>query len=348
MSATGLRLVFAALLVLAIAAAFQIRGRPPPAEFPSLAGATEWLNSAPLTPAALRGKVVLVDFWTFTCVNWLRTLPYLRAWAAKYKDKGLVIIGVHTPEFGIEKDVGDVRRSVKEFGVEFPVAIDNDSAIWNAFENRYWPALYLFDTQGHLRHRQFGEGGYEHTERIVQQLLEETGAREVDHRLATPEVRAIEESADSLNLSSPETYVGHDRADRFASPGGAARDERHVYRFPEKLAVNGWALSGDWTVGGESALSNARNARLAYRFHARDLNIVMAPAVRTTPVRFRVLIDGKPPGASHGVDVDEEGAGAVTAPRLYQLIRQPGSIVHRQFEVEFLDLGVKVFSFTFG
>jgi thiol-disulfide isomerase/thioredoxin len=348
MSPTGLRLGFAGLIVLAIGAALATRGPPQRAQLPSLAGATEWLNSPPLTPAALRGKVVLVDFWTFTCINWLRTLPYLRAWATKYGNQGLVIVGVHTPEFGIEKDVRDIRRSAKDFGVEYPIAIDSGSAIWRAFDNRYWPALYLYDAQGHLRHRQFGEGGYEHAEQIVQQLLEEAGARDVDHRLATPEVRAIEESADVLSLRSPETYVGHDRADRFASPGGAARDQRRAYRFPEKFALNDWALSGDWTIGGEAALSNDRNSRLAYRFHARDLNIVMAPATRASPVRFRVLIEGNPPGAAHGVDVDDQGLGAVTEPRLYQLVRQPGSVADRRFEVEFLDPGVKVFSFTFG
>ena len=348
MSATGLRLLFAALLVLAIGAAFQIRGKPKAAEFPSLAGATEWVNSSPLTPAGLRGKVVLVDFWTFTCINWLRTFPYLRAWAVKYVDQPLVIIGVHTPEFGVEKDIGDVRRAAKQLGVGYPIAIDNDYGVWRAFDNHYWPALYVFDAKGQLRHRQFGEGGYEHAEQIIQQLLEEAGARVADHRLATIEVRGIEEPADSLNLRSPETYVGSDRADRFASPGGAARDQRRTYRFPEKLAVNDWALSGDWTVRGEAALSNDRGGRLAYRFHARDLNIVMAPATRAAPVRFRVLIDGKPPGTAHGIDVDEQGIGTVGEPRVYQLIRQPGSVTARRFEVEFVDPGVKVFSFTFG
>ncbi len=348
MNATGLRLAFAGLLAIAAGAAFQIWGKSQPAAFPPLTGATEWLNSPPLTPAALRGKVVLADFWTFTCVNWMRTLPYLRAWAAKYKDKGLVIIGVHTPEFRIEKNVDDVRRSAKELGVDFPIAIDSDYGIWRAFDNHYWPALYVFDAEGHLRHRQFGEGGYEHAEQIIQQLLEEAGVRDLDRRPAMLEVRALEEPSDALALSSPETYAGHDRAERFVSPGGARPDERRLYEFPAKIALNDWALSGHWTVGGEAAVSADRGGRIAYRFHARDVNLVMAPSTRNAPVRFRVLIDGQPPRAAHGIDIDAEGMGTVREPRLYQLIRQRAPVVDRRFEVEFLDPGAQVLSFTFG
>ena len=347
MNPTGLRLLFAVGFAVAIAAALQIRGKPAAASFPSLAGATGWLNSPPLTAAGLRGKVVLVDFWTFTCVNWLRTLPYLRAWATKYKDQPLVIIGVHTPEFGIEKDVEAIRRSAKEMGVEYPVAVDSDYGVWRAFDNHYWPALYVFDAQGHLRHRQFGEGGYEHAEQIVQQLLAEAGAQRVGDQLAKIEIRGIEEPAD-LALESPETYVGHARAERFASPGGAARDQRRAYQFPTELSGNQWALAGEWTVGAEAAVSNVRSGRIAYRFHARDLNLVLAPAPGTKAIQLRVLIDGEPPGAAHGLDVDDRGLGTVTVPRLYQLVRQRTPILDRRFEIEFLDPGVQVFSFTFG
>jgi len=348
MSATGLCVVFATVLTLAIGAVFQAGRTPARAEIPSLAGATGWLNSPGLTPTDLRGKVVLVDVWTFTCINWLRTLPYLRAWAAKYSDQGLVIVGAHSPEFSIERDVEAVRRAAREMGVDYPIAIDNDYSIWRALNNQYWPALYLFDAQGQLRHHQFGEGGYERSERMIQQLLAETGARGVDDQSALVDVRAIEASADLRNLKSPETYVGHDRAERFASPRGAARDQRRAYEFPGKLALNDWALAGDWTVSGEAALSNDRNGRIAYRFHARDLNLIMAPAKGATAVRFRVLIDGQPPNTARGLDIDERGVGTVTEPRLYQLIRHPTPIVDRRFEIEFLDPGAQVFSFTFG
>ena len=348
MNRTGLRLLFAVPFALVIGAALQIRGTSSPPNFPSLARATGWLNSPPLTPAELRGKVVLVDFWTFTCVNWLRTLPYLRAWAAKYRDQPLVIIGVHTPEFVVEKDIEAIRRSANEMDVKYPIAIDSDYGVWRAFDNHYWPALYVFDARGRLRHRQFGEGGYEHAEQIVQHLLVEAGARNVDGGPAKLEIRGIEEFADPASLASPETYVGHARAERFASPGGALPDQRRAYEFPTELSRNQWALAGEWTVGDQAAVSNGRSGRIAYRFHARDLNLVLAPAPGTKAVQFRVLIDGKPPGAAHGLDVGEDGVGAVTVPRLYQLVRQPAPIVDRRFEIEFLDPGAEVFSFTFG
>jgi thiol-disulfide isomerase/thioredoxin len=348
MSVTGVRLVFAGVFALAMGTALQAGRMPERAGIPPLTGATAWLNSAALAPDDLRGKVVLVDFWTFTCINWLRTLPYLRAWDASYRDQGLVIIGVHTPEFGIEKDLDAVRRSAKQMAVEYPIAIDNDYSVWRAFDNQYWPALYVFDAQGRLRHQQFGEGGYERTEQIVRQLLAEATSRPVASRPKGIEVRAVEKPADDLTLRSPETYVGHDRAERFASPGGVARGKRRVYPFPGKLRLNEWALAGDWTVGGQPAQSNDPNGRIAYRFRARDLNLVMGLAKGAPAVRFRVLVDGHPPGAARGVDVDERGAGTVTEPRLYQLIRQPAPIVDRRFEIEFLDSGAQVFSFTFG
>jgi thiol-disulfide isomerase/thioredoxin len=317
-------------------------------DFPSLGGATEWLNSPPLTAAGLRGKVVLVGFWTYTCINWLRTLPYLRAWAVKYKDQGLVVIGVHTPEFGFERNLDNVRRAAKELKVDYPIAIDSDYATWRAFHNEYWPALYFIDAQGHIRHHHFGEGDYDRSERIIQQLLSETGIGGIAHEPAAVEARGPEAPADWGSLKTPETYVGYMRAESFASPGGAVPDQPHVYAAPAQLKLNDWALAGDWTVEKERAVLNKPNGRIAYRFHARDLHLVMGPATRGAPVRFRVLIDGRAPGADHGIDVDEQGNGTVTEPRLYQLIRQRKPVADRQFEIEFLDPGVEAFAFTFG
>ena len=316
--------------------------------FPSLGGANGWLNSQPLTAAGLRGKVVLVDFWTYTCVNWRRTLPYVRAWAEKYKDQGLVVIGVHTPEFSFEKDVENVRWAVKDMRVDYPVAIDSDYAVWRAFNNEYWPALYFIDARGRIRHHQFGEGDYDQSERVIRQLLSENGVDGIRHELVSVEAQGAELAADPGALKTPETYVGYDLAHNFASPGGAAVDKRRAYEAPARLQVNHWALSGDWTVGKEAAVLNKSNGRIAYRFHARDLNLVMGPAARGTAVRFRVLIDGRPPGAAHGTDVDEQGNGTVTEQRLYQLIRQPKPVTDREFEIEFLDPGVEAFDFTFG
>jgi thiol-disulfide isomerase/thioredoxin len=317
-------------------------------ELSALGSATEWINSPPLTAAELRGKIVLVDFWTYTCINWLRTLPYVRAWAAKYKDRGLVVIGVHAPEFGFEKDLDNVRRAVKAMAIDYPVVIDNDHAIWRAFDNDAWPALYFVDSQGRVRRRQVGEGGYEEAERHIQGLLTDAGARDVGRDLVSVEARAAEAAADWAALRSPETYVGRERGERFASPGGAARDKQHPYAVPRRLALNQWALAGAWTIGDEAAVLNAPSGRIVYRFHARDLHLVMGPAARGTPVRFRVLIDGRPPGAAHGSDVDEQGQGTVTDQRLYQLIRQGAPIGDRKFEIEFLDPGVEAFAFTFG
>ena len=317
-------------------------------ELPSLGGATGWLNSQPLTTAGLRGKVVLIDFWTYTCINWLRQLPYVRAWAEKYKDHGLVVIGVHTPEFAFERDLDNVRRAAKDMRVDYPVAIDNDYAIWTAFNNSYWPALYFVDAQGHIRHHQFGEGAYEESEMILQQLLEEAGNGGIGHDLVSVDARGVEAAADWDSLRSPEIYLGYERTENFASPGGAVLDKRRVYDAPARLRLNHWALSGDWTLEQDSVVLNEANGRIAYQFHARDLHLVMGPAARGTSVRFRVLIDGQPPGDAHGTDVDDQGNGTVSEQRLYQLIRQPEPITDRQFEIEFLDSGVEAYAFTFG
>ena len=313
----------------------------------SLGRATAWLNSAPLTAADLQGKVVLVDFWTYTCINWLRTLPYVRAWAAQYKDQGLVVIGVHTPEFSFEQDIDNVRRFVKETGIEYPVAIDNDRAIWHGFGNHYWPALYFLDAAGHVRDHHFGEGNYEQSETTIRQLLADAGSRSDRQRVAV-EAHGAEVDADWGSLKSPETYVGHQKAENFASPGGAVVNTLQTYGLPERLRLNQWALAGQWTVKGEAAVLNAAGGRIAYRFHARDLHLILGPAVRGTSVRFRVFIDQQPAGQVHGTDVDGDGYGRVAGQRLYQLIRQTGPIHERQFEIEFLDSGVEAFAFTFG
>jgi thiol-disulfide isomerase/thioredoxin len=317
-------------------------------ELPSLGGATGWLNSPAVTAAGVRGKVVLIDFWTYTCINWLRTLPYVRAWAEKYKSQGLVVIGVHTPEFAFEKDVDNVRRATKDMRVNYPIAIDSDYAIWRAFKNEYWPALYFVDAQGRIRHHHFGEGEYEKSERIIQQLLADAGIGGIGRELVSVEARGAEAAPDWGSLKSSENYAGYDRTENFASPGGAVLDKRRVYAAPARLRLNQWALSGDWTVGKQATVLNTANGRIAYRFHARDLHLVMGPAARGTSGRFRVLIDGKPPGAARGIDVDDQGYGTVTEQRLYQLIRQPKPIADRLFEIEFLDPGVGVFAFTFG
>jgi len=321
---------------------------PVEGSLPSLAGATQWLNSPPLTPAALRGKVVLVDFWTYTCINWLRTLPYLRAWADRYKDQGLVVLGVHTPEFDVEHDLDNVRRAVKDLRVHYPVAVDNDYAIWSAFDNHYWPALYLVDAQGRIRHHRFGEGGYEESEMILQQLLAEAGSGAIGQQLVSVNATGVEAAADWGSLRSPENYLGYQRTENFASSDGAVLDTPHVYALPTRLRLNHWALWGDWTVKPQAIVLHQADGRIAYRFHARDLHLVMGPAAPGTPVRFRVLIDGQSPGAAHGTDVDEAGDGTATRPRLYQLIRQPGPITERTFEITFRDPGVEAYAFTFG
>jgi thiol-disulfide isomerase/thioredoxin len=317
-------------------------------ELTSLERADEWLNSPPLTAPALRGKVVLVDFWTYTCINWLRTLPYVRAWSEKYKEKGLVVVGVHAPEFSFEKNPSNVRSAVKDMRMDYPVAVDNDHVIWRAFRNNYWPALYFVDAQGRVRHQHFGEGAYDQSEMIIQQLLREAGANDISMESTPVDGRGLEAAADWGSLRSGENYVGHERTMNFASPGGAALDKPRIYEQPVRLRLNEWALSGDWTVKKEATALNKANGRIAYRFHARDLHLVMGPKTPRTAVRFRVLIDGQAPSAVHGSDIDEQGSGTITQQRLYQLIRQTKPITDRVFEIEFLDPDVEAFAFTFG
>jgi thiol-disulfide isomerase/thioredoxin len=317
-------------------------------ELPSFSGATAWLNSPPLSAESLRGNVALINFCTYTCINWLRSLPYVRAWAEKYKDHGLVVIGVHTPEFPFEHDLENVRQAARDMRIEYPIMIDNDYAIWSAFNNQYWPALYFVDTQGRIRHHHFGEGEYEQSEMILQQLRAEAADASLGYELVSVVAQGAEAAADWSDLRSPENYLGYDRTEHFASPGGAIVDARHVYTAPGQLRLNDWALSGDWTVGQQAIALNEVNGRIVYRFHARDLHLVMGPAVRGKSLRFRVFLDGEPPGAAHGIDVDDQGNGIATQQKMYQLIRQPQPIADRQFEIEFLDAGVEAFAFTFG
>jgi thiol-disulfide isomerase/thioredoxin len=317
-------------------------------ELPSLVGATTWLNSQPLTVDELRGKVVLINFWTYTCINWLRQLPYVRAWAEKYQDQGLVVIGVHTPEFEFEKTIDNVRRAATDMRIDYAIAIDNDYAVWRAFGNHYWPALYFIDTQGRIRHHHFGEGEYERSEQVIQQLLSEAGTGDVNQEMVEVDAHGFEAAADWNSLRSPENYLGYARTDNFASSSSAVLNKSHSYTAPTQLQRNQWALSGDWTIGRQAIVLNQSGGRIAYRFHARDLHLVMGLSTPGMPVRFRVLIDGQPAGVAHGLDVDERGEGTVTEQRLYQLVRQPQPIRDRQFEIEFLDAGVEAFAFTFG
>jgi len=315
-------------------------------ELAAFGRATKWLNSPGLAAAELQGKVVLVDFWTYTCINWLRTLPYVRAWATKYAQQ-LVVIGVHTPEFSFEHDVENVRRASRQMGIEYPIAVDNDYAIWRAFENQYWPALYFLDARGRVRDHQFGEGEYQRSETTIQKLLADAHVAN-DRGFVAVDARGLEAPADWANVRSPENYLGYERTENFSSPGGAQRDRRRVYAAPGRLALNQWALVGDWTMGKPVVVPNSPNSRIVYRFHARDLHLVMGPPRRESPIRFRVTVDGQPPGAARGQDVDDGGNGTVVEQRLYPLIRQPQPIVDRTFEIEFLDAGVETFAFTFG
>ena len=322
---------------------FPFQGR-----MPTLEGANEWLHSEPLTPADLSGKVVAVDFWTYTCINWLRTLPHIRAWADTYAAHGLVVIGVHTPEFGVEHDVDRVRGAARDMRVRYPIAIDNDYAVWNAFGNQYWPALYLVDAKGRVRHHAFGEGGYERAEHVLRTLLADAGADDLPAEPAPVEPRGIELPADWHNLRSPETYVGFARSQGLASPEPVAFDEPRQYTAPSQLRVNEWALDGDWTVGREEAVSNHAGVHIVYRFHARDLHLILAPPGRGTEARFRVRLDGDAPGDARGLDVDDGGNGVIREARLHQLVRQHGPIEDRQFDIEFLDPGAAALCFTFG
>ncbi|MCK1621081.1 redoxin domain-containing protein [Bradyrhizobium sp. 159] len=324
-------------------ASFADRG-----ELASLGRAGEWLNSQPLTPESLRGKVVLINFWTYTCSNWRRQLPYVRAWQEKYKDQGLVVIGVHAPEFEFEKNPANVRWATTNMNISYPVAIDNTLAIWRGFDNQAWPALYFIDAQGRVRHRVLGEGGYEESEKVIQSLLREAGVSDVSREPVVVNATGAEAAADWAELRSPENYVGLERTEHFASPGGATADTPHVYRSPTSLRLNEWALSGEWTVRKDAVALSERNGRIAYRFHARDLHLVMGPAPGGAPVRFRITVDGRPPGAAHGVDVDDQGNGTVTEQRMYSLVRQPGQIADRDFVIEFLDDGAEAFAFSFG
>lgn len=315
---------------------------------PGFDGATGWLNSPPLTAADLGGKVVLVDFWTYTCINWLRTLSYVRAWAAKYHDRGFVTVGVHTPEFPFEQDVDNVREAVRDMRIGYPVAIDSDYRVWRAFSNHYWPAVYIADAHGRIRHHQFGEGRYEECERVIQRLLRDAGAEGVGDALVSVAADGVEAQADWTNLASPETYLGYEQTQNFASRGGVAFAESRTYAAPDSLRLNHWALSGDWTIESGASVLNRAGGGIAFRFHARDVHLVLRPRERGTSMPFRVLVDGEPPGDAHGLDVDEEGHGMVAQARLHQLVRQPGSITDRTFEITFLAPGIEAYVFTFG
>jgi cytochrome c biogenesis protein CcdA/thiol-disulfide isomerase/thioredoxin len=315
---------------------------------PSLSGATVWINSPPLTLESLRGKVVLVDFWTYSCINCLRTLPYIKAWNEKYKDSGLVIIGVHTPEFPFEKDEANVRKAVKDLGVVYPVPMDNDYKIWRSFNNEYWPADYFIDATGVIRFHHFGEGSYEESEKWIRTLLEEANHTPLPQTVTKVAASGTEAAPDMDDVQSPETYVGYARAQNFASPGGLNQDDPQLYQNPASLSLNQWAFSGKWKDEDQLATSLAPDSDISFRFHARDLHLVLGPGTDGKPVRFRVTLDGQSPGADHGVDTDAEGYGVVTEDRLYQLIRQHGSIHDRTFRIEFLVPGVRAYSFTFG
>ena len=329
----------------------RIFGRHPTSSdeghLPTLEGATGWLNSTPLTPEGLRGKVVAVDFCTYTCINWLRTLPYVRAWAEKYRDYGLVTIGIHTPEFSFEHVTEYVRRALTTMRVAYPIAVDNDYAVWNAFANHYWPALYFADAEGRIRHHWFGEGDYEGSEVVIQMLLAEAGYERFERRLVDVEGEGAEAPADWDHLRSTETYLGHRQAQNFASPGGAEIDRSATYRLPDDLRLNEWALAGDWTMSGEPATSDAPGGHIAFRFHARDVHLVMGPATVESGT-FRVTLDGDKPGDSAGIDIEADGTGRFDIPRMYQLIRQPGAVEDRVFEIEFDEPGAQCFAFTFG
>jgi thiol-disulfide isomerase/thioredoxin len=308
---------------------------------PSFAGATEWLNSEPLGPAELEGRVVLVDFWTLTCINWLRTEPYVRAWSQAYRDDGLIVIGVHTPEFSFEHDIDLIRHAIQDRAIDYPVALDNDYEVWDAFANHYWPALYFIDSESIIRDQHFGEGRYEQSERSIQRLLG------IERELVSVEGLGVESEADWDHLQTPETYLGYWRSERFASPDAASFDERRVYELPERLLVNHWALAGEWTIGAENVEVDQPGGSIAYRFHARDAHLVLSRASRE-PIRFRVLLDGEPPGPSAGVDVDTDGTGLLRDGRLYQLVRQPDAIRERTLQITFLEPGAEAYAFTFG
>ncbi|MBC8978885.1 cytochrome c biogenesis protein DipZ [Pseudomonas lurida] len=315
---------------------------------PPLEGAVQWLNSPPLTAEALKGKVVLVDFWTYSCINCLRTLPYVKAWAEKYRDQGLVVIGVHAPEFAFERDVSNVTKAMQDLGITYPVAIDNAYKIWRAFDNQYWPAHYFADAKGQIRYHHFGEGDYAESERVIQQLLREAGARNVAGGLIQADAKGVQQAPDMNEVQSPETYLGFQRAENFISTGTLATNQVANYPAAGNLALNHWTLEGQWNVGGQQATLDQPGGRIVYRFHARDLHLVLGPGADGKPVRFNVTVDGQAPGDAHGTDVAPDGSGTVTEQRLYQLVRQPGAVQDHTFTIEFLDPNVAAYAFTFG
>jgi len=315
---------------------------------PDLSGAVKWLNSAPLSAEQLKGKVVLIDFWTYSCINCLRSLPYVNAWANKYHDQGLVVIGVHAPEFAFERDANNVQKAVHDLGINYPVALDNNFAIWKGFNNQYWPAHYFIDAQGQIRYHHFGEGDYAQSEQVIQQLLKEAGQKNVASDVVVADAQGVEKSADDAQMNSPETYLGYDRAENFASAGDQVIDQAHRYAAPVQPSLNQWGLAGTWTAKPEQVVLGSAPGSIVYRFHARDLHLVLGPGADGKPVRFRVLVDGVAPGDNHGTDIAPDGSGTVTAQRLYQLVRQTGPVTDHTFAIEFLDPGVQAYAFTFG
>jgi cytochrome c biogenesis protein CcdA/thiol-disulfide isomerase/thioredoxin len=345
-NASGAMMASSAMMMKAVDK--QPASLPVEGQLPSLDGAVQWLNSTPLSAAQLKGKVVLVDFWTYSCINCLRTLPYVKAWAEKYHDQGLVVIGVHAPEFAFERDVNNVTKAMRDLGINYPVALDNDYKIWRSFDNQYWPAHYFADAQGRIRYHHFGEGAYAESEQVIQQLLREAGAGKVVSDVIDINGQGVQQAADLRDVRSPETYVGYERAAQFASPGGARPDQSAQYKLPGKPALNDWGLEGQWNISSEQASLNSATGKIAYRFHARDLHLVLGPTADGKPVRFMVTVDGKAPGAAHGMDVAPDGSGQVKEQRLYQLLRQPGDVADHTFTIEFLDAGVAAYAFTFG
>jgi len=323
-------------------ASLPVEGR-----LPGFEGATGWLNSSPLTTEGLAGTVVLVDFWTYTCINWLRTLAFVRAWSEKYRERGLVVVGVHTPEFPFERDIENVREAAQSMRVEYPIALDSDYGVWSAFGNRYWPAVYLADAEGRIRYHHFGEGEYDDGEWMIQHLLREAGSDGIDEELVSLTPEGLEAQADWTNLGSPETYLGYQQGQNLESPDGIAYDEPRGYVAPESLQLNTWALTGNWTIEERASVLNEAGGRIVFRFHARDVHLVLRSRAGTA-VAFRVAVDGEAPGDAHGLDVDEEGNGTLVQPRLYQLVREPGEIKDRTFEITFFGAGVEAYVFTFG
>ena len=314
----------------------------------SLSGATGWINSKPLTAKDLKGKVVLVDFWDYSCINCIRAVPYVRAWADKYKDSGLVVIGVHTPEFDFEKQLPNVQKAVQKFNMSYPIALDSSYKIWDEFENQYWPAEYFIDAKGKVRFEHFGEGDYDKSERWIQQLLAEANAKPMPASAVNVHAQGVQAASDMSDVRSPETYIGYARAQNFSSPGGFRRDSEKSYTEPKNLSLNDWGLVGSWIDHEQAAILTSSGGKIVFRFHARDLHLVLGPSADGKPVRFRVTIDGQAPGENHGVDTDAQGNGVVNSYRLYQLVRQKGAIADHTFTIEFLDPGVQAFSFTFG